>query len=103
MLLFSQEAIYMFSIILGGLLGGALRGIMGIAKSLILKKEEQINYGWFFVSVAVAMAIGVFAASFMGGGVEIALLSGYAGSDLLESLVKLKVKDKFESAIKLKV
>ncbi|MBU1499292.1 hypothetical protein KKE48_00280 [Patescibacteria group bacterium] len=37
----------MFSIILGGIIGGALRGIMGIAKSLILKKEEQINYGWF--------------------------------------------------------
>ena len=68
-----------------------------------LKKEEQINYGWFFVSVAVAMAIGVFAASFMGGGFEIALLSGYAGSDLLESLVKLKFKEKFESAVKLKV
>ena len=93
----------MFSIILGGLMGGALRGIMGIAKSLILKKEEQINYGWFFVSVAVAMAIGIIAASFMDGGFEIALLSGYAGSDLLESLVKLKFKEKFENAIKLKV
>jgi len=93
----------MFSIILGGLMGGALRGIIGISKSLILKKEEQINYGWFFVSVAVAMAIGIIAASFMGGGFEIALLSGYAGSDLLESLVKLKFKGKFENVIKLKI
>ena len=104
MLLLSRKEVgSMFGIILGGLLGGALRGIMGIAKSLILKKEEQINYGWFFVSVAVAMAIGVFAASFMGGGFEIALLSGYAGSDLLESLVKLKFKEKFENVIKLKI
>jgi len=93
----------MFSIILGGLTGGALRGIMGISKSLILKKEEQINYGWFFVNVAVAMAIGVFAASFMGGGFEVALLSGYAGSDLLESLVKLKFKEKFEKLVRLKL
>ena len=93
----------MFSIILGGLMGGALRGIIGISKSLILKKEEQINYGWFFVSVAVAMAIGIIAVSFMGGGFEIALLSGYAGSDLLESLVKLKFKEKFENVIKLKI
>lgn len=95
--------LYMFSIILGGLIGGALRGIIGISKSLILKKEEQINYGWFFVSVAVAMAIGIIAVSFMGGGFEIALLSGYAGSDLLESLVKLKFKEKFENVIKLKI
>ncbi|MDZ7587441.1 MAG: hypothetical protein U0946_06825 [Patescibacteria group bacterium] len=99
MLLFKQEVIIMFSIILGGLMGGALRGIMGIAKSLILKKEEQINYGWFFVSVAVAMCIGVIAAGFMGGGFEVALLSGYAGSDLLESLVKLKFKEKFEKKL----
>lgn len=90
----------MFSIILGGLIGGALRGIVGIAKSLVVKKEEEINYGWFFVSVAVAMAIGVVAASFMGGGLEVALLAGYAGSDLLESLVELKFKEKFEKAVK---
>jgi len=44
----------------------------------------------------VAMAIGIIAASFMGGGLEIALLSGYAGTDILESLVKLKFKEKFE-------
>ena len=58
----------MFSIIFGGFIGGSLRGLMGIAKTLILKKDEQINYGWFFVSIAVAIAIGVIAAGFMGGG-----------------------------------
>ena len=31
----------MWEIILGGLLGGALRGVMGIAKSLILKKKNR--------------------------------------------------------------
>ena len=91
----------MFSIILGGLIGGSLRGLMGIAKTLILKKEEQINYGWFFVSVCIAIVIGIIAASLMGGGFEIALLSGYAGSDLLESLVKLKFKEKFEKLVKI--
>lgn len=90
----------MWGIILGGLVGGALRGIVGIAKSLILKRDEEINYGWFFVSVAVAMAIGVIAALFMEGDFKIALLAGYAGTDLLESLVKLRFKDKFEKLIK---
>jgi hypothetical protein len=93
----------MLSIIAGGLVGGALRGVMGIAKSLVTKKESSINYGWFFVSIAVAMAIGVIAATFMGGGFEVALLAGYAGSDLLEGLFKLKFKEKFESGIKLKI
>ena len=35
-------------IILGGLFGGLLRGLLGIAKSLITKKEELINYSYFF-------------------------------------------------------
>ena len=90
----------MWSIILGGLVGGALRGVMGIAKSLVTKKEDRINYSWLFVSIAVAMAIGVIAATFMGGGFEVALLAGYAGTDLLESLVKLKFKEKFEKMVK---
>ena len=93
----------MLSIIVGGLVGGALRGVMGVAKTLVTKKESSINYGWFFVSLAVAMAIGIIAATFMGGGFEVALLAGYAGSDLLEGLFKLKFKEKFEDGIKLKV
>jgi hypothetical protein len=64
---------------------------------------EQINYGRFFVSVAVAMAISVFTASFLGGNFEIALLSGYAGTDLLESLTKLKFKEKFEKLVGVKL
>jgi len=39
----------------------------------------------------------------MGGGFEVALLAGYAGSDLLEGLFKLKFKEKFEDGIKLKI
>jgi len=93
----------MFYIILGGLIGGLLRGVMGIAKTLVTKKESSINYGWFFVSISVAMAIGIIAATFMGGGFEIALLAGYAGSDLLEGLFKLKFKEKFEKKVKPKI
>ena len=91
----------MWVTIFGGLLGGALRGTVGIAKSLILKKDEDINYGWFFVSICVAVAVGIIAALFMEGDFRIALLAGYAGSDLLESLVKLKFKEKFEQKISL--
>ena len=92
----------MLAIILGGFIGGTLRGVMGIAKTLVTKKEESINYGWLITMILVSMAIGVIAASFMGGGFEIALLAGYAGSDLLEGLFKLKFKEKFEDGIKLK-
>ena len=88
----------MFYIILGGFIGGLLRGLMGIAKTLVTKKETSINYGWFFVSISVAIAIGIIAATFMGGGFSIALLAGYAGSDLLEGLFKLKFKERFPAS-----
>jgi len=38
----------------------------------------------------------------MGGDFRVALLAGYAGSDLLEGLFKLKFKEKFETGIKVK-
>ena len=83
-------------IILGGLFGGLLRGLLGIAKSLITKKESSINYGYFFLSLAVSMTVGVIAASLWPeGDFRIALLAGYAGADFLEGLFKLKFKQKF--------
>jgi len=83
-------------IILGGLFGGLLRGILGIAKSLITKKEEDINYGYFFLSLAVSAVVGVIAASFWPeGDFRIALLAGYAGADFLEGLFKLKFQEQF--------
>ena len=83
-------------ILLGGTLGGLLRGVMGIAKSLITKKEESINYSYFFLSLTVSIVIGVIAASLWPeGDFRIALLAGYAGADFLEGLFKLKFKQKF--------
>lgn len=86
----------MLAIILGGLLGGLLRGLLGIAKSLVTKKEETINYPYFLLFLAVSVVIGVIAASLWPeGDFRIALLAGYAGSDFLEGLFKLKFQEKF--------
>ena len=86
----------MISILLGGFFGGVLRGLLGISKTLVTKKEETINYQWFFLNLAVAAVIGLLAATMMGGDFRVAILAGYAGSDLLEGLFKLKFKEKFE-------
>lgn len=89
-----------FSILLGGLIGGLLRGILGISKDLITKKEDSINYGYFFLSLAVSVAIGIIAASLWPeGDFRIALLAGYAGSDFLEGLFKLKFQEGFKKLL----
>lgn len=82
--------------VLGGLFGGFLRGLLGIAKSLITKKEESINYTYFFLTLIISIVIGLIAASLWPeGDFRIALLAGYAGSDFLEGLFKLKFQEKF--------
>lgn len=87
-------------VILGGLFGGLLRGLLGVAKTLITKKEESINYGYFFLSLAVSMVVGVIAASLWPeGDFRIALLAGYAGADFLEGLFKLKFKQRFAKIV----
>ncbi|MBU1256176.1 hypothetical protein KKA49_00635 [Patescibacteria group bacterium] len=90
----------MISILLGGLFGGVLRGLLGISKTLVTKKEESINYQWFFLNIAVAAVIGLLAATMMGGDFRIALLAGYAGSDLLEGLFKIKFEEQFKKITK---
>ena len=73
-------------VILGGLIGGALRGLIGIAKGLVTKEEEKINYKYFFVSLAVSGLVGLVAALMLPVDFKFALLAGYAGSDFLETL-----------------
>ena len=90
----------MVGILLGGLFGGVLRGLLGISKTLMTKKEESINYQWFFLNITVAAVIGLLAATMMGGDFRIALLAGYAGSDLLEGLFKIKFEEQFKKITK---
>ena len=90
----------MVGILLGGLFGGVLRGLLGISKTLMTKKEESINYQWFFLNITVAAVIGLLAATMIGGDFRIALLAGYAGSDLLEGLFKIKFEEQFKKVTK---
>ncbi|MBU1457322.1 hypothetical protein KJ845_01280, partial [Patescibacteria group bacterium] len=73
---------------------------LGISKTLMTKKEESINYQWFFLNITVAAVIGLLAATMMGGDFRIALLAGYAGSDLLEGLFKIKFEEQFKKITK---
>jgi len=86
-------------IILGGVVGGLLRGLAGIAKSLVTKKESSINYKYFIISIAVSGVVGVVAALMLKVDFKFAILAGYAGSDFLETLYKMKLKNKFETEL----
>ena len=79
----------MDTIILAGLLGGVgglTRGVVGLLKALSLRR--RIIWGYYCITVVVAIIIGVFIGIIFDFDPRLALLAGYAGTDILESIYK---------------
>lgn len=87
----------MWTILLAGAMGGILRGVLGIAKDLVTKKDLTINWVWFGATVLVAAILGMITASFFTNDLRIAILGGYSGSDLVDGIMKLKLNDLFKT------
>jgi fluoride ion exporter CrcB/FEX len=71
--------------ILGGV-GGLTRGFVGLLKALSLKRK--ILWGYYAITVLIALIIGVFVGIVFNFDARLALLSGYAGTDILEGIYK---------------
>lgn len=70
---------------LGGL-GGLTRGIVGLLKALSMKRK--ILWDYYFLTVIVAVIIGVFIGIIFNFDKRLSLLAGYAGTDIIESIYK---------------
>jgi len=71
--------------ILGGL-GGLTRGVIGLLKALSLRR--RIIWGYYAITVLVAIIIGVFVGIIFDFDPRLSLLAGYAGTDILEGIYK---------------
>ncbi|MBD3247430.1 hypothetical protein GF378_02310 [Candidatus Pacearchaeota archaeon] len=83
-------------LLLAGLLGGTgglTRGFVGLLKALSLNRE--IIWSYYFITVVTAWIIGVFMGIIFTFDARLALLAGYAGTDLLEGIYKLFKVGKF--------
>lgn len=79
----------MEAIVLAGLLGGVgglTRGAVGLLKALALKRK--IIWSYYLITVIIALIIGVFTGLVFSFDARLSLLSGYAGTDILESIYK---------------
>ena len=79
-----MESIYLAGL-LGGI-GGLTRGVVGLLKALSLRR--RILWGYYAITVAVALIIGVFVGIIFDFDPRLSLLAGYAGTDILEGLYK---------------
>src|SRR3989338_3526076 len=71
--------------LLGGV-GGLTRGFIGLLKALSLRRK--IIWGYYAITVLVALVIGVFTGIIFNFDYRLSLLAGYAGTDILEGIYK---------------
>jgi hypothetical protein len=71
--------------LLGGL-GGLTRGLVGLLKALSLRRN--ILWGYYGITVLVAVIIGIFVGVIFNFDPRLSLLAGYAGTDILEGIYK---------------
>ena len=77
--------IFVSSAILGGI-GGLTRGVIGLLKALSLRR--RILWGYYLITVFIALIIGVFIGIVFNFDPRLSLLAGYAGTDILEGIYK---------------
>ena len=71
-----------------GFLGGVVRALVGITKHGVFLKKEKFKPKYFFITIIISGIIGTFTSILVAYDYRIALLAGYAGSDILEGLYK---------------
>jgi hypothetical protein len=74
-----------FAGMLGGI-GGLTRGFVGLLKALSLKR--RILWGYYSLTVLIAVVIGIFVGVVFNFDPRLSLLSGYAGTDIIEGIYK---------------
>ena len=77
------------TLILPGLLGGVggvTRGVIGLFKALSLRR--RILWGYYLITIVVALIIGIFTGLIFNFDYRLSLLAGYAGTDILEGIYK---------------
>ena len=71
--------------LLGGV-GGLTRGFIGLLKALSLRR--RILWGYYAITVVIAVIIGIFTGIIFNFDYRLSLLAGYAGTDILEGIYK---------------
>ncbi len=78
----------------GGFAGGLVRGIIGILKALRMGRKPGVRY--FLTTIIASALIGVIAAMFVENDMKFAILAGYVGTDFIESLYKVRFREKYK-------
>ncbi|HIH10720.1 TPA: hypothetical protein HA241_00855 [Candidatus Woesearchaeota archaeon] len=77
--------------ILSGFLGGIIRGLVGFVKNKTIDKADHFKPTYFVVTILISGIVGGAAGVLADTEWQISFLAGYAGTDFIENLYKIKL------------
>lgn len=77
---------------LAGFLGGIIRGLVGFVKNKTIEKANHFKHSYFVVTVLISGVVGAAAGTLADTEWQVSFLAGYAGTDFIENLYKIKLK-----------
>lgn len=86
----------MIEIFAAGFLGGVIRGLLGVSKEIRSSptRKKKLRPEYLLVTLLASGGLGLLVGVFIADDIRFALLAGYAGTDFLENLYKIKMKKK---------
>ena len=84
----------LLEVFIAGFLGGLIRGLVGITKYLTAKpgKKRKMRTEYLILTLLSSGGLGLLVGVFITDDVKFALLAGYAGTDFVENLFKIKMR-----------
>ncbi len=81
-------------VIIAGLLGGLVRGLVGVLKAM--KMGRKISLKYLGTTLVASALLGMIAGLFVENDVKFAILAGYVGTDFIESLYKVRFRERYK-------
>jgi hypothetical protein len=80
---------------IAGFCGGIIRGLVGFVKNKTLEKANHFKQAYFLTTILISGIVGASAGILADTEWQISFLAGYAGTDFIENLYKIKLRSLF--------
>ena len=77
--------------ILAGFMGGIIRGLVGFVKNKTIEKADHFKPQYFIITILISGVVGAAAGALADTEWQVSFLAGYAGTDFIENLYKIKL------------
>lgn len=77
--------------LVAGFIGGIIRGLVGFVKNKAIEKANHFKPSYFAITILISGIVGAVAGILADTEWQVSFLAGYAGTDFIENLYKIKL------------